>query len=302
MSMKIGFVGLGKMGTQMVSKLLAAGFSVVVIDRGSEAAQKMKSEGALLATTRTEMKDALGANPIIWLMIPSGAVEEEITEWANILPSGALIIDGGNSDWRLTVARGKRLGEKGIHFMDVGTSGGILGSVNGFSMMIGGDKELYARTIPLFEALAAPHGGQGYMGKTGSGHYVKMIHNGIEYGMMQSFAEGYHLLKEGPMTDIPLPMVAAVWQKGSIINSTLNGLIQEVMDENASLEGVDGYVAESGEGRWTLETGAQSGIPLPALASALAVRKESQEGKTSYATKLLAAMRNKFGGHAINKN
>ena len=300
--MKIGFVGLGKMGSQMVSKLLLAGVEVVVMDRGNEIVQKMKAEGASSATDRAQMRDMLGADPIIWLMIPAGVVEEELTLWSEVLPSGATLIDGGNSDWRLTVLRGERLHAKGIQLMDVGTSGGILGSVNGFSMMIGGTRTLYERVTPILDALALPSGGQAYMGKTGSGHYVKMIHNGIEYGMMQSFAEGYRLLKEGPMTDIPLDAVSAVWQKGSIIGSTLNELIVEIMNENSTLTGIDGFVAESGEGRWTLETGNSVGVEMPALSAALQVRKESQAGKINYATKLLAAMRNKFGGHAINKN
>lgn len=301
MSLKIGFVGLGKMGTQMVSKLLLAGIEVVVMDRGSEVVQQMKAKGATSATSREAMRAMLGDTPMVWLMIPADVVEGEIDAWSEVLPNGALLIDGGNSDWRLTVARGKKLAAKGILLMDSGTSGGILGTVNGFSMMVGGDRALYQKLAPVFDALAAPHGGHAFMGAVGSGHYVKMIHNGIEYGMMQSFAEGYHLLKEGPMHDIPLAAVAAVWQKGSVVQSTLNALIKEVMDENEALTGIDGYVAESGEGRWTLETGEAAKISMPALTSALTVRKESQAGKTSYATKLLAAMRNKFGGHAINK-
>lgn len=300
--MKIGFVGLGKMGTQIVSKLLAAGFEVVVMDRGSEVVKKMIGEGATSATERSKMAEMLGANPIVWLMIPSGAVEDELKSWSEVLPSGALLIDGGNSDWRLTVARGEKLLAQGISLMDAGTSGGILGLTNGFSLMVGGDPLAYKRLTPIFDVLAAPHGGHAYMGKTGSGHYVKMVHNGIEYGMMQSFAEGYQLLKEGPMSDIPLAAAASVWQKGSIINSSLNGLIKEIMDEDEALTGIDGYVADSGEGRWSLETATTAGIPMPSLATAIAVRKESQAGKTSYATKLLAAMRNKFGGHAINKS
>lgn len=301
MSIKIGFVGLGKMGSQLVSKLLASGIEVVVMDRGSEVVKKMQAEGALAATDRTQMLAELGEHPVVWLMIPSDVVEGELTAWSEVLPEGALVIDGGNSDWRLTSARGTRLAEKGIMLMDAGTSGGVLGHENGFSFMVGGGQAAYERVTPILDILSLPHGGHARMGETGSGHYVKMIHNGIEYGMMQSFAEGYHLLKEGPVANIPLAAVAAVWQKGSIINSTLNGLIQEIMDEDAVLADVDGYVADSGEGRWALETAIAAGIPVPSLLTAIAVRKDSQAGKTSYATKLLAAMRNKFGGHAINK-
>lgn len=301
MTMKIGFVGLGKMGAQLVAKLIAGGIEVVVMDVNQSAVEAMVALGATSASDRAGMSAQLGANPIIWLMIPSQFVETEVTAWSEVLPAGALLIDGGNSDWRLTVARGAMLATHGITLMDAGTSGGIMGLTEGFSFMIGGGKEEFERVSPLFAILSQPHGGFAYMGVTGCGHYVKMIHNGIEYGMMQSFAEGYHLIKEGPMKDIPLKDVAAVWQKGSIINSTLNGLVKEILDENAELTGIDGYVADSGEGRWTLEVAESVGIPTPALVAALAVRKESQEGKISYATKLLAAMRNKFGGHAINK-
>jgi 6-phosphogluconate dehydrogenase len=302
MNMKIGFVGLGKMGAQIVSKLIAGGIDVVVMDVNESAVAAMVARGATAAKDKVGMVNTLGIDPIVWLMIPSQFVEDEVTAWSTVLPKGALLIDGGNSDWRLTRSRGAMLAEHKISFMDAGTSGGVLGLKEGFSFMVGGDAGAYARITPLLDLLSAPHGGHAHMGETASGHYVKMVHNGIEYGMMQSFAEGYQLLREGPIVDIPLEKVSEVWQKGSIINSTLNGLINEIMHEDKDLSGVDGYVADSGEGKWTLEVAATAKVPTPALAAAIEVRKQSQTGITSYATKLLAAMRNKFGGHAINKN
>jgi 6-phosphogluconate dehydrogenase len=218
------------------------------------------------------------------------------------LPHGAVVIDGGNTNYEGTFYHAGLLAEKGIELVDIGTSGGVMGLENGFCLMIGGTYENYERIQPALDALVQPSGVYGYMGPTGYGHYVKMVHNGIEYGVMQALAEGYHVLKEGPLEGIPLPAVAEVWQHGSIIESTLNRLVSEIMNENQNLEGIDGYVADSGEGRWTLDAAHSRNIPMPALEDAIKVRVESQNGNVSYATQLLAAMRNKFGGHAINKN
>jgi 6-phosphogluconate dehydrogenase len=234
-------------------------------------------------------------------MIPENFVDTEITAYGTILPRGGLIVDGGNTDYRKTLKHAEELSLKGIDLIDVGTSGGILGLTNGFSLMVGGSEPGYARVKELLDIMAAPNGATGHVGPTGTGHYVKMIHNGIEYGVMQALAEGYALLNNGPIQPIPLAEVARIWQNGSIIESTLNNLALDVLTENATLDDVDGYVADSGEGRWTLETAHTAEVQLPALEAALAVRKQSQSGQVSYATKLLAALRNKFGGHAINK-
>ena len=218
------------------------------------------------------------------------------------MPHVSIIIDVGNSDYRLTRERAVKATEKGVHLVDVGTSGGVHGLTNGFSMMIGGEQTAYEHVEPFLKVLSEPSGAYHYFGASGSGHYVKMVHNGIEYGIMQSLAEGYRMLEEGPFKgQIDLAAAGEVWQHGSVITSWLNELTAEALAENPKLEGIEGFVAESGEARWTLETAAELGIPLPAIQAAFDVRLRSQQGETNYATKLLAAMRNKFGGHTINK-
>lgn len=300
--MKIGFVGLGKMGYQIVVKLVNAGNEVVVFDVNPDAIARSAEAGAIAAENREDLVAKLGENPIVWLMIPADFVKSEIEQFKEILPTGAVMIDGGNTNYEGTMYHAGLIAEKGIELVDIGTSGGVMGLENGFCLMIGGTHENFERISPALDALVAPAGSYSYMGPTGYGHYVKMIHNGIEYGVMQALAEGYHLLKEGPLEGISLPAVAEVWQHGSIIESTLNKLVSEIMNENSELIGIDGYVADSGEGRWTLDAARAKDIPMPTLEDALRVRIESQNGNVSYATQLLAAMRNKFGGHAINKS
>lgn len=299
--MKIGFIGLGKMGYQIVKKLSEAGHEMIVLDVDKEAVEKAIKSGAKSANDRNELVKMLGENPVVWLMIPSNFTSNEIDQFANILPRGALLIDGGNTNFNETIENAKKLSSKGIEMMDVGTSGGVMGLENGFSLMIGGSRENYNRMTPAFDVLASPRGAHQYMGESGRGHFVKMVHNGIEYGIMQALAEGYQLLKEGPMKDLDLEKIAEVWQHGSIIESTLNKLMVEIYNENPDFEGVDGYVADSGEGRWTLDSAHQNNIKMPVLEDALKVRFDSQNGEVSYATKILAALRNKFGGHNINK-
>jgi 6-phosphogluconate dehydrogenase len=233
-------------------------------------------------------------------MIPAQVVDQQLRELLPHLPKGSVIIDGGNSDYRLTLKRSQQAQAAGVTLVDVGTSGGVLGGDRGYCMMVGGEDAAVAQLTPLFEALAEPQGWQ-HVGPSGAGHYVKMVHNAIEYGLMESYAEGYHMLKEGPFDGLDLARIGGLWQHGSIIDSLLNDLIQEALTENPTLEGIEGSVAESGEARWTLEEAAQHHISLPAIQAALDVRLQSQKGQTNFATKLLAAMRNKFGGHALNK-
>ncbi len=298
--MKLGFVGLGKMGSQIVKKLLAAGNEIVVFDVNSEAIAQLTEQGAIAATSREDLVAQLGENPIVWLMIPAEYTQQEIEAFADILPAGSTLIDGGNTNYNQTIAHAELLKSKQCDFIDIGTSGGIMGLENGFCLMVGGPFERYQQITPLLDTLVAPHGAYSYMGPNGYGHYVKMVHNGIEYGIMQALAEGYHLLKAGPLPNIPLQDASEVWQHGSIVESTLNKLIAEIMKENANLEGVDGFVADSGEGRWTLDAARNAQVPMPTLQDALNVRVASQQGEVSYATQLLAALRNKFGGHEIN--
>lgn len=300
--MKIGFVGLGKMGSQIVAKLLAAQHQVVVLDINEQAVQGAVSQGAVAAQDRQDMVTQLGEQPVVWLMIPADYVQAEVEEFNQLLPAGSVLIDGGNSFYERTLEHARACSQQQVNFVDVGTSGGIMGLEQGFSMMVGGSAEAVTLINPLLDVLAAPHGGYVHVGATGAGHYVKMIHNGIEYGMMQAYAEGYNLLHSGPLHGIDLAAVAKVWQQGSIINSTLNGLIQDILVNNPQLEGVDGYVAATGEGQWTYDTASKANAPMPALKAALDVRQASQIGDVYYGTKLLAAMRGAFGGHAINKD
>lgn len=297
--MKIGFIGLGKMGAQMVQRLLKADHEVVVFDVNQDAVSALVEKGAHGASDRSDLVSQLSP-VVIWIMIPSQFVDAELKTLLDILPSGSILIDGGNSDFRLTRQRAALCKEKSVTWIDVGTSGGVLGLEHGFSMMIGGDKGAVESIEPLFSTLAQKDGWK-YFGPSGSGHYVKMVHNAIEYGLMESYAEGYRMLKDGAYKDLNLGAAGEVWKHGSIISSLLNDLTVEAITENPELSGIDGFVAESGETRWTLEAAKELGIELPAIQAAFQVRIDSQEGNTNYATKLLAAMRNKFGGHAINK-
>lgn len=300
--MKIGFVGLGKMGSQIVKRLVEAGHAVTVYDSNPELVTLTEAFGAHGAKSREHLVSESGGQAIIWLMIPAGVVENEVKEYAKLLQKGSILIDGGNSNYHDTLRRADLCSNKGIIYMDVGTSGGILGLKNGFSLMVGGERAAYDRLLPAFEALVKPSGGCAYMGQSGYGHYVKMIHNGIEYSIMQSYAEGYDLLKYGPLPDIDLSAVAKIWQEGSIIQSTLNELIRQIMTDNPTLEGIDGYVDASGEGAWTLNAAHDAKIKMPALEQAVAVRTASQQGDVFFVTQLLAAMRHSFGGHPINKD
>jgi 6-phosphogluconate dehydrogenase len=296
--MKIGFYGLGRMGGNMVARLLEQGEQVVVMNRSPEPVAEAVKLGAAAAKDYKELISQLDP-VIIWLMLPAAIIDEKLSELLPLLPSGAIVIDGGNSDYRLSRRRAETAKAHGVSFIDVGTSGGILGRKAGYSMMVGGDESAVETIKPVLDALSVP-GGWRHFAEAGSGHYVKMVHNAIEYGMMESYAEGYRMLREGPFKGIDLAAAGDVWQHGSIIESKLNELSRQALSENPELAGIDGVVAESGETRWTLETAGELNIPLPAIRSAFDVRLASQQGRTNFATKLLAAMRNKFGGHEVN--
>ena len=298
--MKIAISGLGRMGAQIAQKLAEGGHEVVAHNRSPEPVTAAAEYGATPAFTKEEVVDAFaGETPIIWLMIPANVIDSELDAWLKIVPEGSVLIDGGNSDYRGDGARAERAAKKGVTLLDIGTSGGVWGYERGFAMMVGGDKTAYIRLVPALDTLAAPGGAHDHFGPTGAGHYVKMVHNAIEYGMMESLAEGYRMLKEGPYKDIDLASAGDVWEKNSVITSWLNDLTRQALHENPFMEGIDGVVAESGEARWTLETADDLGIPLPSIQASFDVRLASQKGETTFATKLLAAMRNKFGGHDI---
>lgn len=300
--MKIAIIGLGKMGMQIARKLAEGGHEVIGFDVGADAITEASNYGVTGFTTEQEVADAFKGEPAaIWLMIPSEYVDKSLDSWLSVLPKGSLIVDGGNSDFRLTKERAAKTAAAGIELVDVGTSGGVWGYQYGFSMMAGGNKAAYDTVEPVIKTLALPAGAYNYFGASGAGHYTKMVHNAIEYGIMESLAEGYRMLKEGPYDGLDLAAAGEVWQHHSVITSWLNELAQSAVAENPDMEGIDGFVVESGEARWTLEVAKEKGIGMPAIQSSFDVRLASQKGEVNYATKLLAAMRNKFGGHQINK-
>jgi 6-phosphogluconate dehydrogenase len=301
--MKIAIQGLGRMGQQIAHKLVESGHQVVGLDISEEALNEAAGYGVTPASSKQAVVDAFDASEplIVWIMIAAEIVDAQVQEWLTLLPQGSVLIDGGNSDFRVTKQRNSTLAAAGIKFIDVGTSGGVWGYQNGFSMMVGSDSADTVSSIePVLKSLAAPEGAYHYFGPSGSGHFVKMTHNAIEYGMMESLAEGYRMLKDGPYQDLDLGAAGEVWQHHSVVTSWLNELSRDALKANPSLEGIDGYVAESGEARWTLESAEEHGIELPAIQAAFDVRIASQQGQTNFATKLLAAMRNAFGGHNLN--
>ena len=299
--MKIAISGLGRMGGQIAQKLAEGGHEIIAHNRSPEPIAEAVKHGAHAAYKKEDVVTAFAGQPVVlWIMLPAEIIDAQLDEWLKLVPKGSLIIDGGNSDFRHDKARAEKVKAAGSSFMDVGTSGGVWGYKNGFCMMAGGDEQDFKKIEPALKTLAAPSGGYDYFGPNGTGHFVKMVHNAVEYGMMQSLADGYLILKEGPFKEIDLAKAGNVWQKKSVITSWLNELATEALSENPELKGIEGKVAETGEARWTLEVAKEMGIPMPAIQSAFDVRVASQKGEINFGTKLLAAMRNKFGGHAIN--
>jgi 6-phosphogluconate dehydrogenase len=300
--MKIAIAGLGKMGSQIAKKLHEDKHTVIAHNRSRGSVDEMSALGMTPAYTKEEViKLFNGEQVILWLMIPSDTVDDELNVWLKLVPKGSILIDGGNSDFRLTQKRAELVSKNGSVLMDIGTSGGVWGYHNGFSMMVGGDAETFKKIEPVLQSLSKPEGAYHHFGESGSGHFVKMTHNAIEYGMMESLAEGYRILKEGPYKNIDLAAAGEVWQHHSVITSWLNELSRDALKQNPQLDGVEGFVAESGEARWTLEVAKSLKIETPAMQAAFDVRLASQKGEVNFATKLLAAMRNAFGGHKINK-
>lgn len=289
------------MGGQIAKKLHENGHEVVAHNRSPEKVDDAKAYGAIPAYSDQDVIDAFNGDPVmLWIMLPADIIDSKVDEWLELLPEGSTIIDGGNSDYRGDAARAERAAAKGVKFLDIGTSGGVWGLENGFSMMVGGDKQSYDDLTPVLETLSQPRGGYQYFGTNGTGHFVKMVHNAIEYGMMQSLAEGYRVLREGPYKELDLAAAGDVWQQSSVVTSWLNDLTRQALHENPDMDGISGVVAESGEARWTLETAKELGIPMPAIQASFDVRLASQQGEVDFSTKLLAAMRAKFGGHDIN--
>jgi 6-phosphogluconate dehydrogenase len=300
--MELGMIGLGKMGGFMTERLVKGGHRVVGFDRDAAVVQSIAAKGAVASNSLEYMIAQLKAPRIIWLMVPSGApVDQTIDLLTPHLAPGDTIIDGGNSYYKDTVRRGAALAAKKLNFVDCGTSGGVWGITEGYSMMVGGDADLLKRIAPIFQTLApGPDKGWGRVGPTGSGHFVKMVHNGIEYAIMQAYAEGLDLLRHKKEFGLDLLQVGEIWQYGSVIRSWLLDLTVDALSKNPTLEGIGAFVTDSGEGRWTVIEGVELGVALPAISSALDNRFRSQDPEP-FANKLLAMMRHEFGGHAVKK-
>ena len=297
--MDIAMIGLGKMGAKMAARLLKGGHRVVVFDLSEAAIKSAEEMGAEGARTLDEVVEKLQPPRAVWVMVPSGSTTEEtIEELSEILSPGDILIDGGNSNYKDTIRRGVVLKEKGLHLVDVGTSGGVWGLTEGYSMMVGGDEEAVERIGPVLSTLApAPDKGWGRVGPSGSGHFVKMVHNGIEYGLMEAYAEGFELMRRKEEFNLDLAAIAEIWRNGSVVRSWLLDLTARALAENPDLSGIAAFVSDSGEGRWTVQESIELGVPLPVITLALQQRFRSRE-EDPFADKLLAAMRNQFGGHA----
>ena len=321
--MQLGVIGLGRMGGNISLRLMKAGHKVSVFDRNAAAVQKLAKEGATSGSDLKSLVETLKAPRAVWVMLPSGAITEEtITELGTLLQPGDTIIDGGNTFYKDDIRRAKALAAKKIHYVDVGTSGGVWGLERGYCMMIGGPADVVKRLDPIFKTLAPgignidrtegrgknrdprPEEGYMYVGPAGSGHFVKMVHNGIEYGLMQAYAEGFDVLankssdalQEDERFTINIPDVAEVWRRGSVVSSWLLDLTASALSENETLSEFSGHVDDSGEGRWTIEAAIEEAVPVPVLSASLFARFRSRSGNT-FGEKLLSAMRNKFGGH-----
>lgn len=299
--MKIGFVGLGKMGFNMVTRLRQSDFTIVAYDRSASTLEDIaKKTGAETTASVSEMTDKLDSPKIVWVMVPSGDITEQVLkDVSEHLGEGDIIIDGGNSNFHHTRRRAEMLKEKGIQFLDAGTSGGVWGLQVGYCMMIGGPKEAFDVVDPAFKCLAPPDGYL-HVGPNGAGHYVKMIHNGIEYGMMQAYAEGFEILQASEY-DLDLPAISNLWNQGSVIRSWLLELAHLAFTEDPKLDKIKGYVQDSGEGRWTVIEAIDRNVPALTLTYALMHRFQSRQDD-SFAAKVLAALRNQFGGHAVKES
>jgi 6-phosphogluconate dehydrogenase len=298
--MEIAMVGLGKMGANMVTRLLSGGYRVIAYDINAAAIQAVEKDGAVGARTLEEVAKKLTPPRAVWVMVPSGKITDDtIHALAEILSPGDVVIDGGNSNYKDSQRHASELREKQLHFVDVGTSGGVWGLKEGYSMMIGGETEVFERLRPIFETLApAPDKGWGYVGSGGAGHFVKMVHNGIEYGLMQAYAEGFEIMHAKKDFSLDLEKVAQIWRFGSVVRSWLLDLTANALADDQDLSHIKGWVADSGAGRWTVAEAIDLDVPAPVITLALQARFVSRQDE-SYAAKLLAAMRNQFGGHAV---
>ena len=301
--MQLGMVGLGKMGANMTTRLVRGGHDVVAFDRTADAVKAATTNGARGANTLEDLVKQLAAPRAVWIMVPAGdPTENTVHALADLLASGDTIIDGGNSNYKESIRRSAMVAERGLHFVDAGTSGGIWGLTEGYSLMVGGPNEAVDRIRPIFETLApAKDQGWGHVGPVGSGHFTKMVHNGIEYGMMQAYAEGFSILKHKKEFDLDLAQIAELWRTGSVVRSWLLDLTARALHDDQDLSSIAPYVSDSGEGRWTVAEAIDLDVPAPVITLALLQRLRSRDSE-SYTDRLLSALRNQFGGHAVKKS
>jgi 6-phosphogluconate dehydrogenase len=301
--MQLGLIGLGKMGGNMAERLRLGGHQVVGFDFNAQAVARLTATGNVGVGTLEEMAQHLKGRKAIWIMVPQGdPVDQTIAKLEPLLNPGDILIDGGNSNYKESMRRHDQVAAKGFNFLDVGTSGGVWGLKEGYSMMIGGDKEPVEYLRPIFETLApSADKGWGHVGPGGAGHFVKMIHNGIEYGMMQAYAEGFTILEKKEQLSLDLPQIAEIWRYGSVVRSWLLDLTAEALGKNPSLEGLEAFVEDSGEGRWTVIEAIDLNVSAPVITESLMRRIRSRE-ENNFTDRMLAIMRNAFGGHAVKKD
>lgn len=298
--MKLGFIGLGKMGGNMVQRLLNDRHGVVAYARTRETVEKIEAKGAIGSSSLQDLAEKLQRPRTIWLMVPAGkATEDTIETLVPFMDRDDIVIDGGNSFYKDSIRRAQRLQKEGIHFLDIGTSGGIWGLKIGYCMMIGGEKEVFERVEPALRTLA-PENGYAHVGPHGAGHFVKMIHNGIEYAMLQGYAEGFEIMHAKKEFGLDLRSIASLWNHGSVIRSWLLELAENAFEKDSGLDSIRGYVEDSGEGRWTVAEAIEQNAPAPVITLSLLQRFRSRQDE-SFSAKVIAALRNEFGGHAVKK-
>jgi len=300
--MDLGMIGLGRMGANMTERLVKGGHRVVGFDPQAEARARVEDKGAESAGSLDMLVASLKGPRTLWMMLPAGGITDAtVTALLPLLAAGDVLVDGGNSNYKDTQRRAKRYAERKVSYVDCGTSGGVWGLAEGYSMMVGGDEAVVDRLKPIFETLApAPNQGWGRVGPVGSGHFAKMIHNGIEYGLMQAYAEGFSILQHKREFGLDLHQIAEIWRYGSVVRSWLLDLTADALGKNPTMDGIAPYVADSGEGRWTVDEAIDLDVPAPVITLSLLERLRSRDAE-SFSDKLLSAMRNQFGGHEIKK-